>query len=286
LEVMTTSTAASRGFSTTQINSGVQAAHIGFKKARGTPAALSTVANGDYTGSFDFLNHDGSTYLTTAAFGARVNGTVTGGSVPTELFFATSGGPDDTDAYTNGHVRMLISSGGNVGIGTTTPNAKLEVDGSSGSTLRVVDGNQATGRVLTSDSAGQASWQTPATIFIVASSGSLGNGTYYNFPSSINTVSATESARQLVVPRAGVVKNFYLNTSSVQGNNTFVITVRKNGAPTAVTVTIPTSGAVGTYSDTTHSVSFAAGDLLSIEYTNNATGGGSSAAINSISFEY
>ena len=47
---------------------------------------------------------------------------------------------------------------GNVGIGVIgTPSAKLHVNG----TVRITDGNQAAGRVLTSDAAGNASWQAP-----------------------------------------------------------------------------------------------------------------------------
>jgi len=42
-----------------------------------------------------------------------------------------------------------------VGIGTSNPTAKLQVDGS----IRYVDGNQAAGRVLTSDVNGNATWQ-------------------------------------------------------------------------------------------------------------------------------
>ena len=45
----------------------------------------------------------------------------------------------------------------NVGIGTSTPNAKLHVNG----TLKVVDGTQGAGKILTSDVAGLASWQPP-----------------------------------------------------------------------------------------------------------------------------
>lgn len=44
----------------------------------------------------------------------------------------------------------------NVGIGTTTPGAKLDING----TLKVTDGTQGNGKVLTSDSSGMASWQT------------------------------------------------------------------------------------------------------------------------------
>lgn len=48
----------------------------------------------------------------------------------------------------------------NVGIGTTAPLDRLHVVGN----IRMVDGNQATGKVLTSDVNGTASWQTPASV--------------------------------------------------------------------------------------------------------------------------
>ena len=61
---------------------------------------------------------------------------------------------------TNSSVKMAILSNGNVGIGVSNPTTKLEVVGTSGTTLKIVDGNQAVGKVLTSDANGIASWQT------------------------------------------------------------------------------------------------------------------------------
>ena len=58
---------------------------------------------------------------------------------------------------TNNTEWMRILSNGNMGIGTTSPGAKLEVQGQ----IKVVDGLQGVGKVLTSDAAGLASWQTP-----------------------------------------------------------------------------------------------------------------------------
>ena len=52
--------------------------------------------------------------------------------------------------------RVSILDGGNVGIGTTNPTAKLEVAG----TLKIADGSQGPDKVLTSDAAGNASWQS------------------------------------------------------------------------------------------------------------------------------
>lgn len=49
----------------------------------------------------------------------------------------------------------------NVGIGTTTPTAKLHVNG----TLKVTDGSQGAGKVLTSNAAGLASWKAPEKLF-------------------------------------------------------------------------------------------------------------------------
>jgi hypothetical protein len=52
---------------------------------------------------------------------------------------------------------IIQSTTGNVGIGTQTPTNKLEVIGS----VKIVDGTQGAGKVLTSDGTGKATWQTP-----------------------------------------------------------------------------------------------------------------------------
>jgi hypothetical protein len=98
-----------------------------FKKARGTTAVPTIVADGDYVGAFTFRPYDGDTYLQTAGFGARTSGTMADNSLPTELYFYTTGGVADTNPYTSGKIRLVIKSDGKVGIGTTSPSYLLTV---------------------------------------------------------------------------------------------------------------------------------------------------------------
>jgi endosialidase-like protein len=60
---------------------------------------------------------------------------------------------------------------GNVGIGTATPGAKLDVQGA----VKVVDGTQGAGKVLTSDANGLASWQSPAVSYWSANGNDIFN---------------------------------------------------------------------------------------------------------------
>lgn len=72
----------------------------------------------------------------------------------------------DSDANGSGAVlfnagaleRMRLSNAGRLGIGTSSPDAALHVAGS----IKMVDGNQAAGRILTSDAGGLARWESPA----------------------------------------------------------------------------------------------------------------------------
>ncbi|MFY9309140.1 MAG: hypothetical protein WAQ28_08865 [Bacteroidia bacterium] len=59
---------------------------------------------------------------------------------------------------TNGSNRLHINNSGYVGIGTVSPGAMLEVAGQ----VKITGGSPGLGKVLTSDAAGLASWNTPA----------------------------------------------------------------------------------------------------------------------------
>ncbi|MCM2279209.1 MAG: hypothetical protein NDJ89_14125, partial [Oligoflexia bacterium] len=62
----------------------------------------------------------------------------------------------NNDTFGSG-TAMTITSGADVGIGTTSPSAKLHVAGS----FMLVNGTQGAGKILTSDNNGLTSWATP-----------------------------------------------------------------------------------------------------------------------------
>jgi hypothetical protein len=66
----------------------------------------------------------------------------------------TGGGGPDNDWTVSGN-NMYATPSGNVGVGTSSPSAKLEVNGQ----VRIVGGSPGAGKVLTSDASGLASWQ-------------------------------------------------------------------------------------------------------------------------------
>jgi len=99
-------------------------AHSGFfifRKAAGTLASPATTASGDQVGGLSFRGYDGTNFKQTALITANVDGAVSTGTVPQTLVFSAG--------TTTATERMRITSGGDVGIGTATPDAKLQVVG-------------------------------------------------------------------------------------------------------------------------------------------------------------
>ena len=77
--------------------------------------------------------------------------------------------------YSNGNM-SLQPSGGNVGIGTANPGALLEIAGQ----VKITGGSPGTGKVLTSDGAGLATWITPSSSAYIAGTGMTLSGTTFN----------------------------------------------------------------------------------------------------------
>ena len=134
---------------------------------------------------------------------------------------------------------------GNVGVGTANPSAKLDVSGK----VKIRGGSPGSGKVLTSDATGLATWQTPA-----AGGGSTlwtesGNNIYRtNGKVGIGTSSPTYNldVNGTVLAKRYVVKTIYNITSGVwdlSKGNLAQITYNSSITP----ITINSDGSVGTY---------------------------------------
>jgi hypothetical protein len=96
-----------------------------------------------------------------------------------------------------------------------------------------------------------------------------------------------ENAATMIAPVAFTLSNMYTvhYTSTQPASGAQVLTVRKNGVDTALSITIAAGSAPTTtpYSDLTNSVSFAVGDRMTIKRQNLATA--ASGALSGISFK-
>jgi Carboxypeptidase regulatory-like domain len=97
---------------------------------------------------------------------------------------------------TNNTESMRIDALGNIGIGTTTPTVKLEVAGQ----VKISGGAPGSGKVLTSDAAGLASWQTPSAPVVTGTITGFvrlfdpyGNGVYTNLANTLVSIDGTST---------------------------------------------------------------------------------------------
>lgn len=156
----------------------------------------------------------GATGPTGPAGSNGINGAngATGATGPTGLTGATGPtGPQGPAGNTvwNGYVGGIAYNAGNVVIGGASAGARLEVDGPSGATLKVVDGNQAAGKVLVSDAGGVASWAFTGGLSSIT--GSIGGGPggaaatnagYQNYPGGPFTLSLPSAGTYFISEQA------------------------------------------------------------------------------------
>jgi hypothetical protein len=160
--------------------------------------------------------------LTAHVAGMAVYNTATVGDVTAGYYF-NNGTKWVKIAVTMGANNLSFAGTGNVGIGTTTPAAKLHVAG----TVKIVDGTQGAGKVLTSDATGVATWQSAS-----AATGSLAGA--YNpigttnllmaagaaeadVPGVTQTFTLTKAATVNVIA-TGIVTNFNTGATDIQGS--------------------------------------------------------------------
>jgi hypothetical protein len=95
-------------------------------RTRGSYEAPAAIQENDFVGNLAFSGYDGATFYANASISGYADGAVSTGTVPLALQFSTGSAGQNT--------RMVISSAGNVGIGTTSPAGKLDVNGSFNAT--------------------------------------------------------------------------------------------------------------------------------------------------------
>ncbi len=106
---------------------------------------------------------------------------------------------------------LVLGSSANVGIGTSSPSAKLDVIG----TFKLTDGTQGAGKVLTSDASGNASWQIPSS----GSGGGWGLTGNAGTSPSVNFIGTTDA--QPLIFKVDGVRAGRIETSTSAGKNVF-----------------------------------------------------------------
>lgn len=178
----------------------------------------------------------------------NTNGTLAGNRTVTQgtntlAFTGTASNAFSVDGATF----SVNASNDRVGIGTTTPAAKLDVAG----TIRIADGTQGVDKVLTSNATGVASWKSVSSV-----KGSLAAQYYIQGTSALNVNQGTTAqvpgvALTVTVP-AGMTQTFFFN-----------ILGYANAA--VVGAGVATQGVFGLYQN---------GTKISSAYTSSGDGGG------------
>ena len=109
------------------------------RRSRGTLATPTAMVNNDFIMSMLASAHDGTAFQNPATIDFFVDGTPAAGSVPARISFVTGSNSSNRaerlkigntgDISINGSQLFVQKSTGNVGVGTITPSAKLEVTG-------------------------------------------------------------------------------------------------------------------------------------------------------------
>ena len=167
------------------------------RRARGTLATPTVVSNNDQIMSFLSSGYDGTGFQNPAAIDFFVDGTPTAGNIPARISFVTgTNGSNRAERLKIGNTGNIAfntnqlfveKATGNVGVGTISPTAKLEVNGQ----VKITGGTPAAGSILTSDATGLATWAAPTSSPWTVS----GNDIYNNNVGNVGIGTATPAAR-------------------------------------------------------------------------------------------
>lgn len=187
--------------------------------------------------------------------------------------------------------RVLVSNpGGKIAVSAVTTTEVGRLVGVTSDIQTQLNGKQTTVSLTTTGNSGAATFNPSTGALNIPQYAGLGAGTSFIFgiignstiaPSSTQyaaligyptTTLGNEYFRLIPTPQNCNYSRFYFYISSTQSaTGSLVITLRKNQVDTALAITIAAGSVAGTYSNTTNSVAFSAGDLTSVKIQNNAT---------------
>lgn len=182
-----------------------------------------------------------------------------------------------SDNTGGGTYQMIVFPGGAIGsLGATSVTTNGVAYGATSSSVAFTP--SVNNGVLVTSSSGVPSISTSSALAVFGANqdgSTLGSGvtTYFTLGSPAGA-SATEPLRRMIVPVAGTLRDFYVVTTASQPSgtgNTLVFTILKNGSATSMVVTVAAGAAAGKFSDTTDTVTLAAGDEISVQAKNNAS---------------
>ena len=188
-----------------------------------------------------------------------------------------SGPPYQFEMEQNGTgTGIYIDAASNVGVGTTSPSAKLEVNGQ----VKITGGSPGTGKVLTSDASGLATWQSAGGGVSEEFRAVLGSGGTYSQSGQVIIFNSEDydpgnnynpSTGVYTVPSTGLYTFTVQRYASFSGGGSMVqVWLRKNGS--YHTVILGESGAFGNVQNSTVTLQLTAGDLIDMYHVGgNAT---------------
>lgn len=164
-----------------------------------------------------------------AVLGTGINGgyyqDATNGAYRSIVASSTTNGyyfQTNTGATTTMYVGLGGTYNGNVGIGTTTPSTKLEVSGQ----IKITGGSPGSGKVLTSDASGLATWQP---IGGTATSGTVASGNWYRIASNTgNRANAEFTLRDYISGGGHSTLTFRVGTSYNDASGTSFTLINHN----------------------------------------------------------
>ncbi|MCX6818174.1 MAG: hypothetical protein NTU57_04945, partial [Candidatus Aenigmarchaeota archaeon] len=120
-----------------------------FQNAQGDESSPLALDANNYTGIIAFRAYNGTNFVSTSYIMGRVSSTFTGGDHDGILVFYTANGTSGSPAE-----RMRINENGDMGLATTTPDARIEAVKTDGAQLRLSYNDDSVYTDFTTDSSG------------------------------------------------------------------------------------------------------------------------------------